>query len=96
MHPVGWHDQKTLSIVQRGPADEAHEPSESRIRYRDPVSENGASDWIRYAEKLRRPWTHKLFYLNLPLTALDENEKNDDKEDPCNNANDCGCIHAFS
>jgi hypothetical protein len=34
--------------------------------------------------------------LDLTLTALNEDEKDYDKENSSNNANDGSCIHAFS
>ena len=85
-----------MAGCERTPAHQTHETCERRIRNCDPISEDGLAGGIGDAQKLTCSWTHDAWMLNLPLATLNENKKDHDEQNSCNNANNCGCIHAFS
>jgi len=96
VNSVGWANEEAVAGCERAAAHEAHETCECCIRNSNPVSEHGLADRIRDAEKLSYSRTHGAWRLNLTLAALDENQKDHDEKNPCYNANNCWCIHAFS
>lgn len=85
-----------MAGCERTSAHQAHETRERCIRNSNPVSENRLADRIGDAQELACSWTHGTWRLNLALAALNEDKKDHDEQNSCNNANNCGCIHAFS
>jgi hypothetical protein len=89
-------NQEAVAGRKRTVANEAHETCERRVGNSNPVSQNGLADRIGDAQELPCSWTHGAWRLNLALAALNENKKDHDEQNSCNNANNSGCIHAFS
>ena len=96
VNSVGRLDQEAVAGRKGTAAHEAHETCECRVRNSNMVSKNRLASRIGDAQEVSRSWTHSAGRLNLTLATLDQNEKNHDKENSCNNANNCWCIHAFS
>jgi hypothetical protein len=96
VNSVGWTNEEAVAGCKRTAPQQAHETRECRICNSNPVSQNGLANRIGDAQELSRSWTHGAWRLNLALAALNENKKDHDEQNSCNNANNCGCIHAFS
>ena len=94
--PVGWTNEEAVAGCKRTAAHEAHETCERCVSNSNPVSQNGLANRIGDAQELPCSWTHGAWRLNLALAALNKNKKHHDEQNSCNNANNCGCIHAFS
>ena len=94
--PVGRSNKEAMARRKRTATHKAHEPRQSRICDANPVSENRLAYRIGDAQQLPRSWTHGVWQLDFALATLNENQKDHNEEDSCDNANNCGCIHAFS
>jgi hypothetical protein len=96
VNSVGRANEETVAGCKRTAAHKAHETGERRVSNSNPVSEDRLANWIGDTQELARSWTHGAQQLNLALAPLNKNKKHHDEQNSCNNANNCGCIHAFS